>query len=67
MTLPQKWILHHLSSAIIFIDQQMEQFAWRPCADEMSSFFYTRFCDVFLEFSKTGLAPDATTTPRQQV
>lgn len=64
----QRWVLSELSCTVSLVNTEMAAFNWRPCADGVAAFVVNKFCDVFIEFTKTGLVADnQTTTPAQKV
>jgi valyl-tRNA synthetase len=52
----QRWILFHLYECVAACNAHMHALQWRAAAEHLQTFFVSRLCDVYLEFSKTTLA-----------
>lgn len=50
-----KWILTELNKLITSIDTKFEKYDIGMCASELYDFFWTKFCDYYIELSKTSM------------
>ena len=47
-----KWILSHLMKLISTVEQSIEEFDFYSAVSSIYSFFLSKFCDVYIEYSK---------------
>lgn len=55
LSLADKWILTQLNSLILSVDEKFDKYDIGMCASELYDFFWTKFCDWYIELSKTNL------------
>ncbi|HLF56840.1 MAG TPA: class I tRNA ligase family protein, partial [Thermoanaerobaculia bacterium] len=64
LELPERWILSRLSATAGEVDRCLEEFRFDLACHELYQFFWSDFCDWYIEMSKPGLAGE---TARPQV
>ena len=57
-TLPQKWILHRLNETITEVTKHLEEFKFNLAAMSIYDFFWSDFCDWYIEISKVEMQDD---------
>ena len=62
LTLADKWILTELNKTIESVDKKFEKYDIGLAASDLSDFFWTKFCDWYIELSKCNMekSPDST-------
>ena len=55
LSIADKWILTELDNLIASIDRKFDKYDIGMCASELYDFFWTKFCDWYIEFSKVSL------------
>lgn len=55
LNLADKWILTELNSLIESVDKKFEKYDIGMAESELSDFFWTKFCDWYIELSKTDM------------
>ena len=55
LNLADKWILTELNALIDSVDKKFEKYAIGMAESELSDFFWTKFCDWYIELSKTDM------------
>lgn len=62
LTLADKWILTELNKVIDSVDRKFEKYDIGLAASDLSDFFWTKFCDWYIELSKCNMekSPDST-------
>jgi valyl-tRNA synthetase len=63
LELPERWILARLSATAEAVDRHLETFRFDLACHELYQFFWSDFCDWYIEMAKPGLDP-ATARPR---
>ncbi len=56
--LPSRWVLSRLASTIEAVDSAFDAYNFGDALRHLQSFFWTEFCDWYLELSKTALSSD---------
>ena len=57
-SLAERWILHKFNTAAKEVDQALEQREFNVAATTVYQYWYSQLCDVFIENSKSLLAPE---------
>ena len=52
LSLADKWILYGLDKLIVSVDKKFEKYDLGMAASELEDFFWTKFCDWYIEASK---------------
>ncbi len=60
LTSDDKWILLHLNAAIREISAALDEYRFSDAANALYRFFWSEYCDWYLEASKASLYPNAT-------
>lgn len=55
LNLADKWIISELNSLIESVDKKFEKYDIGMAESELSDFFWTKFCDWYIELSKTDM------------
>ena len=55
LNLADKWILNELNMLIESVDKKFEKYDIGMAESELSDFFWTKFCDWYIELSKTDM------------
>ena len=55
---PDKWILSRLNSVIQLVQEHMDNYDYLQMTREIKSFFWSEFCDWYIEMSKNFLYDD---------
>lgn len=55
LNLADKWIISELNILIKSVDSKFEKYAIGLAESELSDFFWTKFCDWYIELSKTDM------------
>ncbi len=55
LELPERWILARLSATAEEVDRHLETFRFDVACHELYQFFWSDFCDWYIEMSKPGL------------
>jgi valyl-tRNA synthetase len=55
LNLADKWILTELNALIESVDKKFEKYDIGMAESELSDFFWTKFCDWYIELSKTDM------------
>ncbi|MFW9929109.1 MAG: class I tRNA ligase family protein, partial [Candidatus Thorarchaeota archaeon] len=58
LNFPDKWILSRLNSVIQTVQKHMDNYDYLQMTREIKSFFWSEFCDWFIEMSKNFLYDD---------
>jgi len=58
LSIADKWILTELDELIASIDRKFDKYDIGMVASELYDFFWTKFCDWYIEFSKVSLNSD---------
>ncbi len=53
-----KWILHQLNLCVKSVNKKMDKYDIGMAASELSDFFWTKFCDWYIEMSKCNMTPE---------
>jgi valyl-tRNA synthetase len=56
LDLPERWILGRLSECARSVDEHLEAFRFDLACQELYQFFWSDFCDWYIEMAKPGLA-----------
>ena len=62
LTSDDKWILLRLDTAIAEVSQALDEYRFSDAAQAIHRFFWSEFCDWYLEASKASLATASATT-----
>jgi valyl-tRNA synthetase len=57
LEMPERWILARLAETAREVNQQLHAFRFDLACHELYQFFWSDFCDWYIELSKPGLAP----------
>jgi len=62
LTLADKSILTELNKTIVSVDKKFDKYDIGMAASELKEFFWDKFCDWYIEFSKSGIinSPEST-------
>ncbi len=63
LALPERWILARVSQVAAEVDQQLAAFRFDLACHALYQFFWSDFCDWYIEMAKPGLEP-ATARPQ---
>ena len=63
LELPERWILARLSETARAVNEQLESFRFDLACHQLYQFFWSDFCDWYIEMAKPGLDP-ATARPQ---
>jgi valyl-tRNA synthetase len=63
LELPERWILARLNETASVVDESLEAFRFDLACHHLYQFFWSDFCDWYIEMSKPGLEP-GTARPR---
>ena len=55
LTIADKWILNELNKTIDSVDKKFEKYDIGMAASELNDFFWTKFCDWYIELSKCDM------------
>ena len=55
LTIADKWILNELNKTIESVDKKFEKYDIGMAASELNDFFWTKFCDWYIELSKCDM------------
>ncbi len=58
LNLADKWIITELNNLIESVDKKFEKYDIGMAESELSDFFWTKFCDWYVELSKTDMQGD---------
>jgi valyl-tRNA synthetase len=58
LELPERWILWRFSETAAAVDRHLEAFRFDLACHELYQFFWSDFCDWYVEMSKPGLEPE---------
>ena len=53
-----KWILHETNKLILSVNKKFEKYDIGMVASELFDFFWTKFCDWYIEMAKCGMTED---------
>lgn len=53
-----KWILHQLNECVLSVNKKFDRYDIGLAASELSDFFWTKFCDWYIEMSKCNMTDD---------
>ncbi len=56
LTLSDKWILNELNNLVASVNNKFEKYDIGMAASELYDFFWTKFCDWYIEISKVTIA-----------
>jgi valyl-tRNA synthetase len=56
--LPERWILARLSETSAAVERHLEMFRFDLACHELYQFFWSDFCDWYIEMAKPGLVPE---------
>ena len=62
LTLADKWILEELNKVIESVDKKFEKYDIGLAASDLSDFFWTKFCDWYIELSKCNMESNPEST-----
>ncbi|MEO7793619.1 MAG: valine--tRNA ligase [Thermoanaerobaculia bacterium] len=57
LALPERWILSRLSETAASVDAALEEFRFDIACRDLYHFFWSDFCDWYIEMAKSGLDP----------
>jgi valyl-tRNA synthetase len=65
LTLEDKWILSRLQRAVSTVDEGLQKYQFSEAAETIYHFFWSEFCDWYIEFAKLRLDENAPAASRQ--